>query len=152
MFTGRPATDAERAGDLTTLVGARCHVRLSPGMNRSGKSYTREDRLFCDSVRQFVPFLKGHIRPKGAHMAPTLERHAPASFAVPRAAVRALLNQQAAAVTIGAYLVLIEFAKSRFYAAENHPRRRRPTPPQRHGKRINRRAARFVTHHPPRRR
>ena len=49
---------------------------------------------------------------------------------------------------IGAYLVLIELAKSRFYAAENHPRRQRPTQRERHEKRLAHRAARFLKHLP----
>jgi Mg2+-importing ATPase len=45
---------------------------------------------------------------------------------------------------IGTYLVLIEFAKSRFYRTENHPHRTRPTHDERHERRVARRAARFV--------
>jgi Mg2+-importing ATPase len=45
---------------------------------------------------------------------------------------------------IGGYLVLIEAAKARFYAAEQHPRRDRSTTQQRHEHRIIRRAARFT--------
>lgn len=45
-FTGRPATDADREGDLSGLIGALCHVRISPTMNRAGKAYMRVDRLF----------------------------------------------------------------------------------------------------------
>lgn len=44
-LTGRPATEAERGGDLHGLIGAPCHVKLAPAMNRSGKSYMRVDRL-----------------------------------------------------------------------------------------------------------
>jgi len=47
---------------------------------------------------------------------------------------------------IGAYLVLIELAKARFYAAERHPHRARPTTDQRHVRHVRRRAARFVHH------
>ena len=50
---------------------------------------------------------------------------------------------------IGTYLILIEFAKSRFYSAERHPRRTRATPQERHDRRVAHRAARFVRHHPP---
>jgi hypothetical protein len=49
---------------------------------------------------------------------------------------------------IGTYLVLIEFAKSRFYRAENRPHRPRPTREERHVRHVTRRAARFVRHHP----
>lgn len=45
---------------------------------------------------------------------------------------------------IGTYLVLIEFAKSRFYRAELHPQRTRPTHDERHNRRVASRAARFV--------
>ena len=47
---------------------------------------------------------------------------------------------------IGVYLGLIEFAKARFYAAENRPHRRRPTVDERHRRRVTRRAERFVRH------
>ena len=50
---------------------------------------------------------------------------------------------------IGTYLILIEFAKSRFYAAERHPRRTRATPLERHDRRVAHRAERFVRDHPP---
>ena len=50
---------------------------------------------------------------------------------------------------IGIYLGLIEFAKARFYAAENRPHRQRPTVDERHQHRVKRRAARFVHHEPP---
>jgi len=50
---------------------------------------------------------------------------------------------------IGAYLVLVEFAKGRFYAIQEHPRRTRPTHAERHERHMRRRAARF-THHLPR--
>jgi Mg2+-importing ATPase len=48
---------------------------------------------------------------------------------------------------IAAYLVLVEFAKSRFYAAHTHPH---PTPPSartRDEHRVARRAARFTRYH-----
>jgi P-type Mg2+ transporter len=47
---------------------------------------------------------------------------------------------------IATYLVLVEIAKSRFYAAQAHPRRAALTRQQRYQRRITRRAARF-THH-----
>lgn len=47
---------------------------------------------------------------------------------------------------IGTYLVLIELAKARFYAAERHPHRTPLTHPQRHQRHVARRAARFVHH------
>ena len=50
---------------------------------------------------------------------------------------------------IATYLLLVEIAKLRFYAVQAHPRRLRPTSQQRHQRRIQRRAARFV-HHPTR--
>ncbi len=50
---------------------------------------------------------------------------------------------------IGAYLALVEFAKARFYAIQEHPHRTRPTHAERHERHVRRRAARF-THHPPR--
>jgi len=45
-LTGLPATDAERHGDLSGLIGLTCHVMLSPAMNRSGKAYMRVERIF----------------------------------------------------------------------------------------------------------
>jgi Mg2+-importing ATPase len=48
---------------------------------------------------------------------------------------------------IGTYIVLVEFAKSRFYAARPHTRRSPLTPEERALRSIRRRAARFV-HHP----
>jgi P-type Mg2+ transporter len=45
------------------------------------------------------------------------------------------------------YLVLVEFAKSRFYAAQAHPRRTPRTPGERLDRRVARRAAPFVHHH-----
>lgn len=48
---------------------------------------------------------------------------------------------------IATYLVLVEFAKSRFYAVQAHPRRPDLTHEERHQRHIARRAARF-THHP----
>ena len=45
-LTGRPATDAERQGNLHHLIGSLCHVMLSPATNRAGKGYMRVDRLF----------------------------------------------------------------------------------------------------------
>jgi Mg2+-importing ATPase len=50
---------------------------------------------------------------------------------------------------IATYLLLVEIAKRRFYAVQAHPRRPRPTRQQRHQRRIQRRAARFI-HHPTR--
>lgn len=47
---------------------------------------------------------------------------------------------------IGAYLVLIEFAKSRFYRAERHPHRARPTHDERHHRRVVRRVAHLAAH------
>ena len=44
------------------------------------------------------------------------------------------------------YLVLIEMVKARFFAAQEHPHRTRPTHEQRHEHRVRRRANRFVTH------
>ena len=49
---------------------------------------------------------------------------------------------------IGAYLVLVEVAKARFYAVQEHPHRTRPTREERHARRVRHRAARF-THHLP---
>jgi hypothetical protein len=46
VFTRRPATDTERAGDFTALIGSRCHVRLSLAKNRAGKSFMKVERLF----------------------------------------------------------------------------------------------------------
>jgi hypothetical protein len=48
---------------------------------------------------------------------------------------------------IATYLLLVEVAKRRFYAAQAHPHRPRPTSQQRHQRHIQRRAARFI-HHP----
>jgi Mg2+-importing ATPase len=50
---------------------------------------------------------------------------------------------------IGAYLVLIEAAKSRFYRAGHQPRRHRRDGIARQERRIRRRAARFVRHRAP---
>ncbi|MDQ6927288.1 MAG: magnesium-translocating P-type ATPase [Actinomycetota bacterium] len=50
---------------------------------------------------------------------------------------------------IGSYLVLVEFVKSRFYAAQLHPRRAPTTHEQRTERAIRRRSARFI-HHPTR--
>jgi Mg2+-importing ATPase len=47
---------------------------------------------------------------------------------------------------IGAYLLLVEIAKRRFYAVQAHPRRPRATQQERLQRHIHRRAARF-THH-----
>jgi Mg2+-importing ATPase len=44
------------------------------------------------------------------------------------------------------YLVLIEMVKARFFAAQEHPHRTRPTHEQRHEHRVRRRANRFATH------
>jgi P-type Mg2+ transporter len=44
------------------------------------------------------------------------------------------------------YLVLVEFAKARFYAFEGRPQRARPTREQRRYRHIRRRARRFVQH------
>jgi hypothetical protein len=52
---------------------------------------------------------------------------------------------------IATYLVLVEFAKARFYAAQAlaaTPRRKPPTHEQRLRRRIARRAARFAHHGP----
>ena len=46
IFTGRPATDTERGGDLHGLIGAPCHVKLAPAMSRGGKPFMRVDRLY----------------------------------------------------------------------------------------------------------
>jgi P-type Mg2+ transporter len=48
---------------------------------------------------------------------------------------------------IATYLLLVEIAKRRFYAVQAHPHRPRPTQQQRHQRRLQRRAARFI-HHP----
>jgi Mg2+-importing ATPase len=48
---------------------------------------------------------------------------------------------------VAIYLVLVEFAKSRFYAAQAHPRRAPPTAGARRERRVARRAAPFVRHH-----
>jgi Mg2+-importing ATPase len=50
---------------------------------------------------------------------------------------------------IATYLVLVEVAKSRFYAVQAHPHRPQPTQQQRHQRRIQRRAARFTHHTAP---
>jgi Mg2+-importing ATPase len=47
---------------------------------------------------------------------------------------------------IATYLLLVEIVKRRFYTAQAHPRRPRPTQQERHQRHIRRRAARF-THH-----
>jgi Mg2+-importing ATPase len=44
------------------------------------------------------------------------------------------------------YLVLVEIAKSRFYAAQPHPRRPTLTAEQRHHRHVARRAAPFTRH------
>ena len=51
---------------------------------------------------------------------------------------------------IATYLVLVEIAKSRFYAAQAHPRTTPLTHEQRHQRRIARRASRFSRHSTPR--
>jgi Mg2+-importing ATPase len=51
---------------------------------------------------------------------------------------------------IAAYLILVEITKSRFYARQAHPRRPPTTHEERWGRRIARRAARFVLHISPR--
>ncbi len=51
---------------------------------------------------------------------------------------------------IAAYLVLIEVAKARFYRAERHPHRVRPTHEQRNERHQRRRLARFMHHEGPR--
>ncbi len=53
---------------------------------------------------------------------------------------------------IGIYLVLVEFAKSRFYAVRPHPARTPSTHEERTVRSIRRRAARFMHHSAPRRR
>ncbi|MDQ6697657.1 MAG: magnesium-translocating P-type ATPase [Actinomycetota bacterium] len=50
---------------------------------------------------------------------------------------------------IATYLVLVEIAKSRFYAAQDRPHRTPMTRNQRHGRRVARRAARFAHHGSP---
>ncbi len=52
---------------------------------------------------------------------------------------------------IASYLVLVELAKARFYAREDHPQREPLSHHERHERHVRRRAARF-THHAPRRR
>jgi len=47
---------------------------------------------------------------------------------------------------IATYLLLVELVKRRFYAVQAHPRRPRPTRQQRHQRRIQQRAARFIYH------
>jgi Mg2+-importing ATPase len=49
----------------------------------------------------------------------------------------------------GAYLVLVEFAKARFYAIQGRPHRARPTHAERHERHVRRRAARFTDHRRP---
>jgi hypothetical protein len=44
------------------------------------------------------------------------------------------------------YLILVELAKSRFYAVVPHPKRPSVTEQQRHERHVGRRAARFVHH------
>jgi P-type Mg2+ transporter len=44
------------------------------------------------------------------------------------------------------YLLLVEVAKRRFYAVQPHPHRPRPSRQQRHQRRLQRRAARFIHH------
>ena len=51
---------------------------------------------------------------------------------------------------IAVYLVLVEAAKSRFYATQGHPTSPPPTAEELHHRRVRRRAARFVHHEPPR--
>ena len=50
---------------------------------------------------------------------------------------------------IATYVLLVEIAKRRFYALQAHPRRPRPTHLERHQRRIQRRAARFIHHATP---
>lgn len=45
---------------------------------------------------------------------------------------------------IGAYLVLVEAVKARFYAFQERPGKARPSPGERHHRHIRRRAARFI--------
>jgi len=47
---------------------------------------------------------------------------------------------------IGAYLVLVEAVKARFYAFQERPGRPRPSPRERHHRHLRRRAARFIRH------
>ncbi len=47
---------------------------------------------------------------------------------------------------IGAYLVLVELVKARFYAVQDRPAPARPTHEQRHHRHVRRRARRFVQH------
>jgi Mg2+-importing ATPase len=47
---------------------------------------------------------------------------------------------------IGAYLVLVEVVKARFYSFQERPDRAQPSPHQRHHRHVRRRAARFVRH------
>jgi P-type Mg2+ transporter len=47
---------------------------------------------------------------------------------------------------IATYLLLVEVVKGRFYAVQAHPRRPRATQQQRHQRRVQRRAARFIHH------
>ncbi|MGI8505190.1 MAG: magnesium-translocating P-type ATPase [Solirubrobacteraceae bacterium] len=49
---------------------------------------------------------------------------------------------------IGAYLVLVEAVKARFYAFQERPDRVRPSPRARHQRHVRRRAARFIRHGP----
>jgi len=49
---------------------------------------------------------------------------------------------------IGAYLVLVEVVKARFYAFQERPDRARPSPRERHHRHVRRRAARFIRHGP----
>jgi len=50
---------------------------------------------------------------------------------------------------IATYLLLVEVVKGRFYAVQAHPRRPRATQQQRHQRRVQRRAARFIHHAAP---
>jgi Mg2+-importing ATPase len=47
---------------------------------------------------------------------------------------------------IGAYLVLVEAVKARFYSFQERPDRAQPSPHQRHHRHVRRRAARFIRH------
>jgi Mg2+-importing ATPase len=47
---------------------------------------------------------------------------------------------------IGAYLVLVEAVKARFYSFQERPDRARPSPHERHHRHVRRRAARFIRH------
>ncbi|MGI8429328.1 MAG: magnesium-translocating P-type ATPase [Solirubrobacteraceae bacterium] len=49
---------------------------------------------------------------------------------------------------IGAYLVLVEAVKARFYAFQERPDRPRPSARERHHRHVRRRAARFIRHPP----